>query len=326
MIAVTGASGHIGNVLVRELLNRGEKVRVLLREESLPKSLEGLEVEIVTGDIRNIEDLRKLTKGVNIVYHLAAIISIMQHQEKLLHDVNVEGTKNVIQACKENKVKRLVYTSSIHAIHEPEVKTIIDETQPFDPENARGFYDKTKALASLEVLKAGREGLDVVIVSPTGVIGPYDFGRSLLGEIVFEAVDGKLKSIINGAYDFVDVRDVAVGHILAAEKGKSGENYILSGHRVTIPEYVKIIENALKKKLGHNIIPIWLAKLSAIFAPIYYLLNKKEPSYTLYSIGTLESNSFISNEKAKKELGFRARSIEESVKDAINWIKENSRK
>lgn len=324
MIAVTGASGHVGNVLVRELLAKGEKVRVLLREETLPKSLEGLDVEIVTGDVRNIEDLRRLTKGVDIVYHLAAIISIMQHNEKLLHEVNVEGTKNVIQACRENGVKRLVYTSSIHAVHESEFGTAISERESFDPENARGFYDKTKALASLEVLKAKDEGLDVVIVSPTGVIGPYDFRRSLLGEIIFEAVDGNLKSIINGAYDFVDVRDVAQGQILAAEKGQNGENYLLSGHRVTIPEYVKIIENALGRKLEHKVIPIWLAKLSALFAPFYYLINKREPSYTLYSIGTLESNSFISNEKAKKELGYTTRSTEESVKDAINWIRENS--
>jgi len=233
MIVVTGATGHIGNVLVRELLSRGENVRVVIPPFEDTTPLDGLKVEMVEGDVRQVDSLIQAFKEGDVVYHLAGIISILPGKSKLLYQVNVMGTRNVVGACLKTDVRRLVYTSSIHAIAEPPHGTAIDETLPFDPDRAIGEYDRSKAQATLEVLKAVQQGLDAIIVCPTGVVGPYDFKLSEMGQLFIDFAKKKLKAYIDGAYDFVDVRDVAIGHILACEKGHTGESYILSGERVT---------------------------------------------------------------------------------------------
>jgi len=322
MDLVTGATGHIGNVLIRELLKRGKKVRALILPNEDTASLNGLKVDIAIGNILNLDSLIKAFKDVDVVYHLASIISILSGNEKLIHQTNVVGTQNVIKACFKCKVKRLLYTSSIHALKEPPHGIIIDESQPFDSYNKRGEYDRSKAKASLEVLKAVDKGLDTVIICPTGVIGPYDFRISSIGQTIINFVNKKHRFIINGAYDYVDVRDVAVGHILVCDKGKSGEIYILSGQRINISNMMKMLEDITKVKAPHYIIPILLAKILATFAEIYYKLTKIKPIFTKYTINTLLSNSFISHKKASEELGYSPRPIKESIEDSINWFKE----
>ena len=174
MIVVTGATGHIGNVLVRKLLENRKQIRAIIPpfEDNVP--LENLKVEIVRCDVRNAESLIEAFEGAEIVYHLAGIVTIMQGND-LLYQVNVEGTKNVVEACLKNDVKRLVYVSYVHALKEPPHGTVIDETCVYDPESSRGGYDRSKALASLEVLKGVDKGLDAVLVCSSGVIGPYDY-------------------------------------------------------------------------------------------------------------------------------------------------------
>ena len=178
MVIVTGATGHIGNVLVRQLLSRGADVRVVIPPFEDTASLDGLKVEMVEGDVRKIDSLIQAFKGGDVVYHLAGIISILPGKSELLYQVNVVGTRNAVEACLKTGVRRLVYTSSIHAIVGPPHGTIIDKTFPFDPDRTRGDYDRSKAQATLEVLKAVERGLDAVIVCPTGVIGPYDYKLS----------------------------------------------------------------------------------------------------------------------------------------------------
>jgi len=229
MDIVTGATGYIGNVLVRQLLNKGRAVRTLVRPTSDLTSLKGLKIEKAIGNILDIDSLINAFREADTVYHLAANISIMPGNAKLIRKINIEGTINVIKACIKCGVRRLIYTSSIHALEEPSNGTIIDEDMPFDPYSIRGEYDRSKAQASLEVLKATRRGLDAVIVCPTGITGPYDFKVSAISQTFINFASHRLKFIVDGAFDFVDVRDVAAGHILAANKGKTGESYILSG-------------------------------------------------------------------------------------------------
>jgi dihydroflavonol-4-reductase len=323
MDVVTGSNGSIGNVLVRELLKRGRTVRVFSRPTSDIKSLEGLEVEKVVGNIQDVDSLIKSFKGADIVYHLAAMISIMPGDRSLIRSINFEGTRNVVNACLRCGVKRLVYTSTIHALKEPPFGTVIDENMPFNPKNNRGEYDRSKALASLEVVKAAKNGLDSVLVCPTGVLGPYDFKISAISQTFIDFINKKLKFMINGAYDFVDVRDVAVGHILAAEKGKAGENYILSGERVTMDEIMSMLEEITGVEASCSRVPIWMAKIAGVFTPIYYKLTNTTPRFTGYSISTLQSNSYISHEKASKELGYSPRTVRQSIKDTIKWFREN---
>jgi len=317
MEVVTGATGCIGNVLVRELLRKDKEVRVLIRSTSDISSLEGLEIEKAVGDIHNTDSLIKAFRGADTVYHLAAMISIMPGDRALIRNVNLEGTRNVIDACLKCGVKRLVYTSSIHALKEPPMGTVIDESMPFEPNNNRGEYDRSKALASLEVVKAAQNGLDSVIVCPTGVLGPYDFRISAMTQTFIDFARSKMKMTINGAYDFVDVRDVAVGHILAAEKGKTGEKYILSGQRVTMDEMMSMLNEISGIQPPKYKVPIWLAKTAGIFTPVYYKLANKTPRFTSYSINTLRSNSYISSEKASRELGYKTRPVKESIEDTF---------
>jgi len=212
MIVVTGATGHIGNVLVRELLKRGKKVRAVIPPFEDTTPLEGLEVERVEGDVRNADSLIHAFNGADVVYHLAGIISILPGKTELLYQVNVEGTRNVVEACLKSNVRRLIYTSSIEAIAEPPQGTVIDETIPFAPDNAIAEYGRSKAKAALAVLEGLKKGLDAVIVCPTGVIGPYDFKLSEMGQLFIDFARGKSRIYVGGAYDFVDVRDVAIGH------------------------------------------------------------------------------------------------------------------
>ncbi|MCJ7583643.1 MAG: SDR family oxidoreductase [Anaerolineales bacterium] len=325
MILVTGATGHIGNVLVRKLIEQGEKVRALIwrGEETTP--LEKLDVETVEGDVLDPESLKPAFKGVEKVFHLAGIISIMPGQNPLVWRVNVEGTRNVLNAARQAGVRRLVYTSSIHAIHRAQHGKVIDESLPFDPNNPYGAYDRSKAEASLEVQKATADGLDAVILCPTGVIGPYDFRGSELGEVIRGAAEARPMFYVEGAYDFVDVRDVADGLIAAAEHGRRGESYILGGNKISVRYMLETVREVTGKAFASIKIPFSLAEFAARFTPWYYQKTKAKPRFTPYSLEVLQSNADISHAKAARELGYKPRPIIETIADTVRWFFENRR-
>jgi dihydroflavonol-4-reductase len=324
MILVTGSTGHIGNVLVRKLLKDSEQVRVLLLPGENTTPLEGLNVERIEGNVLDYPSLLKAFQDIQVVYHLAGIISIMPGENELLHLVNVLGTRNVIEAACSTGVKRLVYTSSIHAIARAPQGVLIDERIPYDPNNPYGAYDRSKARASLDVLEAARCGLDAVVVCPTGVIGPYDFRGSDVGHIIRSCAANKPQLYVDGAYDFVDVRDVADGLILACERGNTGESYILSGERINIPSMLDTIQEITGKVFLKIKIPFKLARFTSKFMPYYYRLSQTAPRFTPYSLEVLCSNSHISHRKARCELGFSPRDLHESIRDTVNWFLENS--
>ncbi len=325
MILVTGATGHIGNVLIRKLIEKGEKVRALIWRGEDTTPIRDLDVERVEGDVLDPESLEHALEGVNTVYHLAGIISIMPGSDSMVRRVNLEGTRNMLAAARVAGVKRLVYTSSIHAIRRAPHGVLIDESLPFDPENPYGTYDRSKAEASLEVQQAVREGLDAVIVCPTGVIGPYDFRGSEMGSVIQDAALGKAAPYVDGAYDFVDVRDVAEGMILAGEKGKKGESYILSGQRISVRYLLETVREASGQAFAQFRIPLFLAQFAAMFTPAYYRWSKARPRFTPYSLEVLQSNSHISHIKATRELGYRPRALYESIADTARWFLENRR-
>ena len=323
MNLVTGGAGHLGNVLVRELLDRGETVRVLVLPGEDTRSLEGLPIELIEGDVLDHESLLRAMQGVEVVFHLAALVSITEDKAYLLEAVNVDGTKNVIEAAKQSGIKKLVYTSSIHALERPPKGVSITEQCAFDPENPAGPYDRTKAKASLLVKCAADEGLDTCIVCPTGVIGPYDYRRSEMGELILSFMQKKVNVLVDGAFDFVDVRDVAQGQILARDNGKPGETYILGGERIELTFLHKLVKKLTGKSIKPVTFPLPIAMIVAPMAELYYKLTKKKPRFTRYSIETVASNSDISSDKAKKELGYMPRSLVKSVVDTVGWWLEN---
>ncbi|GAB4493658.1 MAG: NAD-dependent epimerase/dehydratase family protein [Anaerolineales bacterium] len=322
---VTGATGHIGNVLVRKLLERGEKVRALILPGEDTSALEGVPTETVEGDVLDSSSLWQAFSGVKGVFHLAGVISIMPGEIPIVRKVNVEGTINVLKAAMQAGVERLVYTSSIHALARIPHGQVVDENTPFDPCTPYGVYDQSKAQATLEVQKAAQAGLNVVIACPTGVIGPFDFRGSMMGSVIRSAAERRLTPYVDGGYDFVDVRDVADGLIAASEKGRAGEAYILSGQRISVRYLLETVREITGKGFPRFKVPLFLAELAAHFTPTYYRLTHASPRFTPYSLKVLQSNAHISHEKASRELGYHPRPLYESIRDAVQWFLEHTR-
>ena len=325
MILVTGGTGHIGNVLVRSLLGRGENVRVLALPKEDRSMLGDLAVEWAEGDVLELESLKQAAKGVDVVYHLAGLISIMPGMDSKVWQVNVEGTRNVIAACRDAGVRRLVYTSSIHSFTRVPAGTLVDERIPFDPDNPIGVYDRSKAAATLSVLEAVKEGLDAVIVCPTGVIGPFDYRKSEMGQLISSLIGKGPHILVDGAYDFVDVRDVVQGLMLVAEKGRSGEVYILSGEQVRMLELHEIVALETGSRTPLVMLPKKLAKALASILPFFYKLLRLTPRFTPYAFETVMGNSLYSCEKAQRELGYKPRRLRQSIGDTIAWWRERRR-
>jgi dihydroflavonol-4-reductase len=201
----------------------------------------------------------------------------------------------------------------------------MDESLGFDPENPYGEYDRSKAAASLEVQNAALAGLDAVIVCPTGVIGPYDFRGSEMGEVIRGAAEAKPMFYVEGAYDFVDVRDVADGLIAAAGQGRRGESYILGGHKISVRYLLETVREVTGRAFSSIKIPFSLAEFAAKFTPWYYRQTKAKPRFTPYSLEVLQSNADISHRKAERELGFEPRPVIETIADTVRWFFENRR-
>ena len=324
-ILVTGASGHIGNVLIRRLISQGKHIRALILPGEDTSALQGLDIQKIKGDVLDKSSLSASFEGVKQVFHLAGIISIMPGKNPLVQRVNIEGTANVLNAAKQAGVKRLVYTSSIHALARIPHGKVIDESVAFDPENPYGAYDQSKAQATLLVQEAAQAGFDAVIACPTGVIGPYDFRNSMMGDVIRSAALRHVTPYVDGAYDFVDVRDVADGLISAAEKGETGASYILSGHRISVRYLLETVREITGLGFARFKIPFPLANFVSHFTPFYYRLSNAVPRFTPYSLEVLQSNSFISHAKATRELGYLPRPIFESIEDTIHWFLEQNR-
>jgi dihydroflavonol-4-reductase len=322
MNLVTGATGHVGNVLVRKLLARGEQVRALVLPGECCDSLSGLAVELVAGSVLDPDALGKAMAGVETVYHLAGVISIIPGAEELMHRVNVEGTRNTAAAALKANVRRMVHTSSVHAFRREPHGVTITEATPLDPDNPAGAYDRTKAAGTLAVLEAIGQGLDAVIVYPTGIIGPYDYRGSEMGQLISSFAARKLHFLVSGAFDFVDVRDVARGMILAAQKGRRGEAYIFSGKRVTLEKLRQITQEIAGIKSPLVMVPFHLALFFSSFTQHFYRLANTIPQYTRYSLQTVVDNSSFSNDKARLELGFAPLPLEKTIADTLSWRRE----
>jgi dihydroflavonol-4-reductase len=326
VIAVTGATGHVGNVLVRELARRGEQVRAVVPEGERRESIAvGSGVEVVTGDVREFESLVRAFDGADVVFHLAGIITISSGRRGLLNEVNVLGTRNVVRACRQAGVRRLVYTSSVHALPEPPHGTPVCETGEFTPDALLGDYAQSKARASIEVLEGVRQGLDAVLVFPSGIIGPFDFRGSEMGELILDIARGRLGAYVDGAYDFVDVRDVVQGLVLAAEKGRAGEGYILSGEKITVRDLLTLVGDAVGVRARPTRLPMWLARVAAVFAPLYYRLARRRPRFTAYSLKVLLSNCVMNRGKAERELGYSPRPLRQALRETVDWLRQTGR-
>ena len=320
IVAVTGATGHLGNVLVRELLSRGKRVRVLVEPSDDLRPLSGMPIEIVRGDVLRRETLAGAFSGADLVFHMAGVVSISSLDVNLVRTVNVDGTRNVVDAARRAGVRRLVYTSSVHAFTEPPSGGVLVETAGYDPALAPGDYGKAKAQASCIVLEAIRGGQDAVIVNPTAVLGPFDFRISEMGELLRMFARRRLPAVVDGGYDFVDVRDVANGHLLAAEKGRTGESYLLTGGRMSVRELMRVLGDEAGRRPPRLVLSLPVAAAIARFAPAWEKITGRRALLTPYAVHTISIDFEIRDRKAREELGFTSMPVEQSLRDAWRWM------
>ena len=318
---VTGACGHLGGTLVRLLERTGAQVRGLRLPSE--QARDRAHVTYYPGDVRDRDSLRPLFRGLAgrevVVFHTAAIVDISGEVTPQMRDVNVNGTKNILALCREYGVKRLVYVSSVHAIPEKDGYAVLREVDRFSPRQVTGGYAKTKAEATQAVLDAAAQGLDAVVVHPSGILGPFDGAENHLVQLVKEYAGGKLPACVKGGYDFVDVRDVAAGCLAAAEKGRSGQCYILSNRHYEVKEVL-----AMAKTLCHGrrlpVLPMWMAQAAEPLLGWVARVKKQRPLYTKYSLYTLRSNDRFDHGKATAELGYRPRDLRQTVRDTLRWL------
>jgi dihydroflavonol-4-reductase len=320
---VTGATGHLGNVLVRELLRRGKRVRALVEPGDEARALAGRAVEIARGDVLRSGTLSAAFEGTEVVFHLAGVVSISSLDVEAVRTVNVDGTRNVVEAARRAGVRRLVYTSSVHALTEPGRGGVLTEAAGYDPALAPGDYGKAKARASRIVLDAVKDGMDAVLVNPVYVLGPHDYRLSEIGEVIVMFSRFPIPAGMDGCYDFIDVRDVATGHVAAAERGRAGESYLLSGERMTVRELMRILAGLAGRKPPRIFIPLGIAAGIAAFATVFEKVTRRRALLTPYAVHTLGVDFEIRDRKAREELGHAPRPVEQTLRDAWAWMKED---
>lgn len=317
-VAVTGASGHVGGNLVRALLGQGRNVRVLARRDR--RALHGLDVEVVEGDLFDDASLARLVDGAKTVFHLAARISIAGPESGLVERTNVLGTRRVAEACLAAGVGRLVHTSSIHAFSTHPNGEIVDETRALALDRRHMDYDRSKARGTLEVLACVERGLDAVIVHPAGVIGPNDFKVSRMGAVLLDLCHRRMPALVDGGYNWVDVRDVVDGLLAAERKGRRGERYLLAGRWAHIAELAALVTRFTGRPTPRFATPRWLALPASYGSLLWGRMTGTTPRFTPKAVRTVSMHRYVSHMKATEELGYAPRPLEATIRDTLAWF------
>ncbi|MCA9653427.1 MAG: NAD-dependent epimerase/dehydratase family protein [Myxococcales bacterium] len=317
-VAITGATGHLGANLVRQLVARGDEVRALVRRPR-PPELHGLALTEVRGDVISGEGLDELLDGAELLYHLAAQISIVGPMNGLVEAVNVEGVRQVTRAALRSRVRRMIHTCSVHAFSHSPWDRPVDETRPRVGPGQAPAYDVSKARGEALVRQAIEEGLDAVIVHPSAVIGPYDYRPSRLGLVLLKLYRRRLPALLSGGYDFVDARDVAATMIAAVDKGRTGESYLTTGRYLTLPQLSAAAERITGVSRPRLTAPAWLAQLGAPVMDVAARFLEGEPLYTSESLIPLRLRYAFDSSKAQRELGHTIRPTEDTLRDIYAW-------
>jgi nucleoside-diphosphate-sugar epimerase len=320
MLLITGSSGHLGANLVRRVIEDGShSVRVLLRQESNNTALDGLEVERVYGDLRHLQNVRAAVKGCDRIYHCAAKLSTTAGQERDIFDSNVIGTRNILLAAQEAGVSRVVVSGSLSAIgHDPSRPS--DESVPFYPFEKLLPYSTTKAFVEHECLKAAVEGLHVVVATSCAIIGPNDFKPSRMGKMLIDFASGRLRAYIPGGFEFVAARDIVEGHILAMDKGRSGQKYIFSTEFLTVDQLMSICEGVTGRRRPRLRLPgpvmAGISEVTGAFMNTFF--PNVQQRFTPAAVRFLRMQRKADCSKARRELGYQPTTIAQAVRDAYD--------
>ena len=323
MLLLTGATGFIGGHVARLLAAQGASVRVLVRPASDRRTLEGLDAEIVEGDLADRASLDKAVAGCDQVFHVAADYRLWVPDPRELYHSNVGGTRNLLAAAAEAGVGRVVYTSTVGTIGIPGDGRSGDEASPVNAEDMVGDYKRSKFEAEQVALEFAAQGLPVVVVNPTAPVGERDWKPTPTGKIIVDFLRGAMPAYLDTGLNLVDARDVARGHLLAAERGRSGERYLLGARNMTLQEILQTLAELTGRRASRIRLPYSLAWLiAALEAPISRLTGR-EPRAPLEGVRMARKKMFVSCAKAERELGFQPGSVEEALRRAVEWFQAN---
>lgn len=317
-VAVTGASGHIGNVVCRSLIERGYRVKALCHSDK--RALEDLDIELVQGSVMNKEDLSRLFNGCEVVINCAAIISIHGDPTGIVYKTNTEGPRNVLEVALEQSVKRIIHLSTVHAVTELPHSQGYDETRPYKTDQA-SVYDHSKAMGEQILLSGSIEKpIELVIVRPSCVIGPHDYKPSKMGSALLDFKNGKVPFLPCGGYDLVDVRDVSESIVKAITLGKDREVYLLSGKYYDFKGLAAVIQKVTSRKMPRIVLPYWFLRLILPLASLYFKITGMSPSLTRESIDAVKhGHPQMNNSKAMNALGHSVRPLEVTLRDFYDW-------
>ena len=317
-IAITGATGHLGAAVLQELFRNNYPVKALIRDDS--RSCEGLPVEIVKGNLHSENALQELMSHCDALIHCAAFISVNGDPGGFVHQTNVEGTRHVMNVAKRSGIKRVIHISSIHAYNQRPTHEILDEKR--EPVNEKAFaYDYSKKQGQQIALSMNGNGMEVIVMNPTSIIGPYDFKPSKMGKVILDLYSGRLPFVFDGGFDFCDCRDVAHAIVNGLKAGAPGENYLLSGKWYSLLQVAKLFSQVSGKKIKVAALPAFMAKAGLPVVKSIAYLRKKEPLYTLEALEALfAGNRFISSAKAIQDLNYTIRPFEETLRDTFHWF------
>ena len=316
MVLVTGASGFLGWHVAHSLTARGERVRALVRPTS---KLQDLDVEPVTGDLRDPASLERAVTGCTLVFHVAADYRLWSRHPRELYDSNVGGTRNLLSAAQKAGVERFVYTSTVGCIGVPP-NGIGDETQPCTLAEMSGDYKRSKFQAEQVALEFARGGFPVVIVNPTAPIGDHDFKPTPTGQIILDFITGRMPAYIDTGLNLVDARDVAAGHLLAAERGRPGERYILGCENLTLKQILDRLAGITGRKAPALQLPYAVAYAAGVVTTGWAAISGRTPRAPLEAVKMARKKMFVTHAKAAGELGYAPGPVDEALRRAVEWF------
>ncbi len=323
LVLVTGASGFVGSAVARMALERGFAVRVLVRATSTRKNVESLDAQVVVGDMRDEASMREALRGVRYLFHVAADYRLWAPDPHEIERANLQGAEATMRAALAEGVERIVYTSSVATLKVTSEGRIADETMPLAPEQAIGVYKRSKVLAERAVERMiAEDGLPAVIVSPSTPIGPRDVRPTPTGRIIVEAALGKIPAFVDTGLNLVHVDDVAAGHLLALERGRIGERYILGGENLPLQQMLADIAARTGRKAPTISLPRWPLYPLALGAELVAKITKREPFVTVDGLKMAKNKMYFSSAKAERELGYSARPYREGLHDALDWFRD----
>jgi dihydroflavonol-4-reductase len=320
---VTGATGFVGSHVARQLVAVGDAVRVLVRRSSNLAVLDGLAVQSVEGDLRDGASLERAMRGVRRVYHVAADYRLWTPKPAEIYESNVEGTRRLLAAAHRAGVERIVYTSTVATIAVPRHGALPNEGTQATVAEMIGHYKRSKFLAEQVAVEAARGGVPVVIVNPTAPVGPGDWKPTPTGRIILDFLQGKMPAYVDTGLNVAPVEDVAAGHLLAAEKGRIGERYILGARNMTLKQILDALAAITGRPAPRVRLPHAIALVAGYADEFYSRLTGREPQIPVEGVKMSRHKMFVESDKATRELGYKPGKVEAALERAVRWYDEH---